>query len=154
MGLDPTLLTALHSEDRYQQFEAALALAASGDRDALPALHALLDHPDGLVASSALYASWMLSGELPAIDPVLAALASGDEEQVQTSVQVLAQIGDALLPDLRQRLNQQSPYSPQILRLLGDIGGPQALQLLHSAAQADNTEIANCARQVLEDWDD
>ena len=154
MALDADSLDALAGKDRYQRIEAVLALGSSGEAAALPHLQPLLTDPDGLVSTSALFASWQLSGELPPLEPALAALASSDEEQVQTAVQVLTRIGDALLPELQSRLAAQSPYSTEILQLLGDIGGQQALQLLHQAAQSDHADIAAVARGVIDDWEE
>ena len=154
MALDSASLAALSSTDRYQRVEAILTLGSSGDPAALPYLQPLLEDPDGLVSTSALYASWLLSGELPSLEPALAALASDDEEQQQTAVQVLGQIGDALLPELKARLSAQSPYSTQILRLLGDIGGQQARQLVNDARQSDNPGITESAQLVIDEWED
>ena len=154
MALDRKNIDALNSSDRYQRVEAAITLAAAGETDALPALQALLADPDGLVATTALYATWMLSGELPALDPALTALASDDEEQVQTASGVLTQMGDALLPELQSRLAAQSPYSAPILRLLGDIGGQQALEMVRDACNSKQAEVAATAQQVIDEWDE
>lgn len=154
MALDQHSINALNSDDRYQRTEAAINLAAAGERDALPALQALLNDPDGLVATTALYAVWMLSGELPALDPALAALASDDEEQVQTAAGVLTQMGDALLPELQARLAAQSPYSVAILHLLADIGGQQALTMVRDARNSDQPLVAASAQSVIDEWDE
>lgn len=162
MELEPAILDALHSKDRYQRMEAILSLSGSGDRDALAQLQPLLHDPDVLVSTSALYATWMISGEFSgpkpgmdaALESALAALASDDEEQVQTAAGVLAQIGDALLPELQARLSNQSPYAIPILRLLGDIGGPQSLRLVKDARQSKQAGLAAAAQAVLDEWDE
>ena len=154
MALAPTSLEVLNSKDRYQRVEAILSLSASGDQAALPQLQPLLNDPDGLVAATAFYACWMLNGKLPALEPALVALASDDEEQVQTAVQILAQIGTALLPELESHLSRQSRYTPQILQLLGDIGGPHALSLVRTASQSGDADTAESAQRVIDEWED
>jgi hypothetical protein len=47
-----------------------------------------------------------------------------------------------------------SPHSVSILRVLGDIGGPQSLQAVQQAAQSADADVAAAAQEVLDDWEE
>ena len=148
------LREALHSKDRHQRAEAAVTLGSTGDQAVLADLQALLDDDDNLVATSATYGYWLLDGGPVNIDRAVHSLASTDEDEVQTAVQALGAMGDAVLPQLTAQLASDPPEAAEILQILGDIGGDEALQAVNAARHSDRPDIADSARDVLDEWED
>ncbi len=148
------LLKALDKGDRHDRAEAAVELGQLGVQKARPALEAMLDDSDDLVAVAAIYATWVLGGEEVPIERAAASLASADEEVVQAAVQALCEIGDGAVPGLLALLGSSSPYSRQILHILGDIGGEQARAVLERFSRSGDQDLAEAAGEALEDWED
>lgn len=145
------LLESLEEGDRHDRAEAAAELGQRGVQEARPALEALLDDPDDLVAVAAIYATWSLGGEEVPVARAAASLASADEEVMQAAVHALCEMGDAAVPGLLALLESSSPYSKQILRVLGDIGGDEARRELERFSRSADPDLAEAATEALED---
>lgn len=148
------LREALHSKDRQQRAEAAVTLGSTGDQAALADLQALLEDDDNLVATSATYGYWLLDGGPVSIGRAVHSLTSTDEDEVQTAVQALGAMGDAVVPQLTAELASEPPEAAEILRILGDIGGDEALQAVSAASQSGRADIVQSAREVLDEWEE
>lgn len=148
------LLKSLRSDSRHARAVAAVELGRRGAREALPELEVLLDDPDDLVAVAAMFANWLLGAEDVPLDRAAASLASDDEEEVQAAVHALCEMGESALPRLVGLLQARSPHAPQILRVLGDIGGHRARASVERAAESSDPDIAERARIVLDEWEE
>jgi len=148
------LQLALRSKNRHEQAQAAVELGSRGDRESLNNLKAMVNDPDDLVAVSAMFACWQLGEDALVMERLAASLASADEECVQLTVQALSTMGAAVVPKLVTLLDANSPHGPQILRILGDIGGAKAREAVERFAAAGNKSVAEVARAVLDDWRD
>jgi HEAT repeat protein len=150
------LRTALATGDRHDRAMAAIALGQHGVsphglREARLELEKLLEEEDDLVAVAALYALWKLGGEGLAFDRLARGLASPDEETVQASVEASSRMGAAVVPELVALVDAGSPHSVQILRALGDIGGPRACAALERFRHSTDADLAAAAAAALED---
>lgn len=148
------ILESLRSDNRHERAVAAVELGRRGAGEALPELEVLLDDPDDLVAVAAMFATWLLGSEEVRVDRAAASLASEDEEEVQAAVHALCEMGESALPGLIGLLEADSPHAPQILRILGDIGGHRARASVERAAESSDPDIAERARNVLDDWEE
>ncbi len=146
----PRLLKTLEEGDRHDRAEAAVELGRQGVEEALPALEALLDNADDLVAVAAGFGAWSLGRDDVPIERAAAALASPDEEVMQAAVHVLCEMGDGAVPGLLALLDSGSPYSERIVRILGDIGGA-GLEALERLSRSGDPELAAAANEALED---
>jgi HEAT repeat protein len=148
------LQRALRSGNRHERAEAAIELGRLADSQAAAELERLLDDPDDLVAVSAMFGCWLLDGGAVETTRAVAALASDDEETVQAAVQALCEIGETIVPGLIRQLEAESDHSPEIVRVLGDIGGARALEAVRRAGGSADSRVAAEALCVLEDWDE
>ncbi len=148
------LRPSLRHGDRHERAEAAVNLGYAGDPDALDELKAMAGDPDDLVAVSALFGCWQLGARDVALDRAAAALASADEDTVQAAVQALCEMGEEVVPSLVSLLEAGSPYTPEILRILGDIGGDRAREIVQRAADSTDPSLAEIAAGVLDEWED
>ncbi len=117
------LRAELHGRDRHRRATAAIQLGQLGDRQSIDQLLNLSNDPDDLVAVAAMYACWQLGIDAVAIDRMVAALASSDEELVQESVFALCDMGESIVPKLTNLLGEQKQFANSILRVLAYIGG-------------------------------
>ncbi len=145
------LLEALEKGDRHERAAAAVELGQRGVEEAGPALEAMLDDTDDLVAITALFGAWNLGREDVPVERAAAGLASPDEEIMQTAVHVICEMGEGAVPGLLALLQSSSPHSQQIVRILGDVGGAQAREELERLSRSDDPELAATASSALED---
>ena len=147
------LRTELRSPDRHRRAYAAIQLGQHGDRQSIDELRDLSADPDDLVAIAAMYGSWKLGIDAVAIERMVAALSSDDEELVQESVFALCDMGDPIVPKLKRLLEEQSPFAGSILRILADIGGHASFDAI-AGFETDDTDLQHLKRTLLDDWDD
>lgn len=143
----------LSSKDRYRRANAAIQLGQLGDRQSVDQLRELTDDTDQMVAIAAMYGCWQLGVDVVAIDRMVAALSSGDEELVQESVFALCQMGEAVVPKLAQLLIEQPAHAGNILRVLADIGGEVSRKTIRDFETGD-PDLVDTIQELLDDWDD
>lgn len=148
------LRQSLHSANRHERAQAAVELGTQGDRDSLDELRAMATDPDDIVAVSAIFGCWQLGDTSLPIDRAVASLASDNEEERQLAVQALSTMGAAVVPKLVKLLDAGSPDALLIVRILGDIGGPESRKAVESITRSNDSSLADAARKVLADWND
>lgn len=156
-SLDPDiarLRRALQSADRHERAQAAVELGYKGDHDSLNDLRAMANDPEDLVAVSAIFGCWQLGETTLPVDRAAASLASVDEETVQLAVQALCTMGATVVPKLVKLLDARSPHAPSIVRILGDIGGPESRKAVKRITRSGDPSPADAARAVLAEWSD
>ncbi|MCZ6617790.1 MAG: HEAT repeat domain-containing protein [Gammaproteobacteria bacterium] len=149
----PELRAALGSSDRHQRAYAAIQLGRHQDQHSIDQLRTLTREPDELVAIAAMYGCWQLGVDAIAIDRMVAALSSDDEELVQESVFALCEIGEAVVPKLTEFLETQAASPISVLCVLADIGGGAAFDVI-SSFKSDDPDVRSTIQELLEDWDD
>lgn len=149
----PKLRAALRSRDRHRRAYAAIQLGQHGDRRSIESLRDLTSDTDDLVAVAAMFGCWQLGIDAVAIDRIVAALSSNDEELVQESVFALCEMGPSIVPKLAGLLEQQPEFANSILRVLADIGGDAAFATITNY-QTKDSELMNTIQDLLDDWDD
>lgn len=149
----PQLRAELQSPDRHRRAYAAIQLGKLGDRQSIDELRHLSEDADDLVAIAAMYGSWKLGVDAVAIERMVAALESSEEELVQESVFALGDMGTAIVPKLTRLLEEQSQHADSILRILADIGGQASFDTI-SRYQTDDPELTQTIQELLDDWDD
>jgi HEAT repeat protein len=148
------LRRALHSANRHERAQAAVELGNQGDRVSLDELRGMANDPDGIIAVSAIFGCWQLGDTTLPVDRAAASLASADEEEVQLAVQALCAMGAAVVPGLMKLLDAGSPHALFIVRILGDIGGPESRKAVERITRSGDPSLADAARAVLADWSD
>jgi HEAT repeat protein len=149
----PKLRAALRSHDRHRRAYAAIQLGQQGDEQSIDRLRDLTGDADDLVAIAAMFGCWHLGVDAVAIDRMVAALSSKDEELVQESVFALCEMGELMVPKLTGLLEQHPEFANSILRVLADIGGDVAFDTVTNF-ETDDAELINTIQELLEDWDD
>jgi hypothetical protein len=112
-----------------------------------------VDDDDPLVALAGMFACWKLGEERLSMDRLLSAFKSDDEELVQQAVHTVCAIGGPLIPRLTPLLSRSPEDAMLALKLLEEIGGPEALQAIQAVQPADK-EMSALVEEILEDWDD
>ena len=142
----------LTSIDRHERACAAIELGKNGEPRLLEEIKPLTTDPDDLVAIAAIYGCWKLGAEPIDLERIVAGLASKEEEVMQEAVEALCDIGSLAVPGLKKMLSDDSPFSTEILEILGDIGGDESYAVV-SEFQSDDPELQAVAKEVLEDWE-
>lgn len=149
----PGLIRSLVSADRHERAQASILLGKQGVTSALGELRVLVDDDDPIVALAGMFACWKLGEDRLSMDRLLSAFKSGDEELVQQAVCTVYAIGVPLIPRLTPLLNQSPEDAMLALKLLDEIGGPEALQAIQAVRSADK-EVSALVEEILGDWDD
>lgn len=147
------LRSDLQSSDRHRRAVAAIQLGQLGDRRSVDELRVLACDSDDLVAIAAMYGAWQLGVDTVAIDRMVAALSSDDEELVQESVFALCGMGEPVVPKLTGLLIEQPAFADGILRVLADIGGAMSWQTINDF-ETDDADLMDMIQELLEEWDD
>ncbi len=148
-----TLMQSLASNNRYQRATAAIELGKRRIRQALPELRRLTTDSDDIVAIAAMYACWELGEDLISIERIVAALESDSEEDVQQAVETVGAIGEPFVAKLAPLLMQSPDRARLALKLLDEIGGPEARRLVQFM-RSDDPDVAALVREILDDWED
>ena len=96
----------------------------------------------------AAYGAWRATGSARAGAVLSAALDSGDETNRTAAGMLLLRGGQKALPLLRANL-QRGVAVPMTLRLLGDIGGRAALEMIVPHTHSADPAIARAAHDAL-----
>jgi len=96
----------------------------------------------------AAYGAWRATGSARAGAVLSAALGSDDETNRTAAGMLLARGGAKALPLLRANL-QRGTALPMTLRLLGDIGGAHARELIEPYTHDADASIARAASDAL-----
>jgi hypothetical protein len=96
----------------------------------------------------AAYGAWRATGSARAGAVLSAALGSGDETHRTAAGMLLVRGGEKALPLLQANL-QRGTAVPMTLRLLGDIGGPRALELIEPYTRNADPSILRAASDAL-----
>jgi HEAT repeat protein len=153
----PGLRRALASKDRHERAQAAVEAGYSDAVELRDELRAQTQDADDLVAVAGIFACWQLGKQIDTearLDRVVSALSSGEAETVMLAASALGEFGEDTLGPLTKLLEAGSPHAVPILRVLGDIGGPQSLQAVQQAAQSADADVAAAAREVLDEWEE
>ena len=156
---DSAILAMLNSSDAGQRFTAIPVASHRRVRAALPALLKLASAGDLATREPALNALGELAVETDL--PELLALLSGSEgsidlpaiERALSAVCARAEHTDAAVEAVAGKLpNAQPAVRCVLLRLLGSLGSPKALQTLRAAVDDPNAQVKRTAIQTLAQW--
>lgn len=119
-----------------------------------PGILPYLEDPSPLVRTAAAQARWQTSGdstELPRLVEILVdPLTRGDEELALVAGTALVQMGEAAVEPLAKIFRSLEKEEPHIVRVLGEIGGNRAVELLEEASRSEVPEVALEAAEALQ----
>ncbi len=145
-------LARLAVGDAEERFQCLIELA---EHDApLPEVVAHLDDPDPMVRVAAAQTRWQTSrdtAELPKLVRILIQGLVGDGDLPLMAGTLLVQMGAAVVPELTRQLDRQDAAAPLVVRVLGEIGGSQAIASLRPLVDHPRSEVAQEARQALDE---
>lgn len=147
------LLQRLADGDPEERCQILFELAE--EQGPIPAPLIYLDDPDPMVQIAAATARWRTRGdvaELPRLVGILRQGLAGDGDLPLMAGTALEQMGTLAVPFLLRDVDPTSPDAPLVVRVLGDIGGPEAIAGLRLLADSPQQEVASEARQALDDW--
>jgi HEAT repeat protein len=157
--VDDAILTSLPAAEPGPRSELIRALAARQCRRALPTLYEEAKQADETVRVAALGALGELSPPADAPALVLLLLATDGEASRAAAedavVAVCNRIEDvpARARPVLVRWNGASPAARcSLLRVLGRIGGPAALECIRAARQSDDADLVDAAVRALAKW--
>lgn len=161
-GVDETILAAVQKQtDPAVRCELIKSLAARWYRPAIPALFAATEDPVETVRVAAFDALGVLALEdhLPGLVRRLLDIKGDDAREAAEGalVEVSSRIDDpeqgvgavlAVLDDA------DGTVEASLIRVLGRIGGAEALQAIRAARQVEDTDVVDAAVRALADWPD
>lgn len=112
-----------------------------------------LDDPEPMVRIAAVRALWQkgqTAAELPQLVGILRRGLAGDGDLPLMAGTLLVQMGEGVVPELVRQLDTQDAAAPLTVRVLGEIGGSEAVALLRSLVDHPRPEVAREARQALD----
>jgi len=147
------LIRSLGSKDRHERAQAAIQLGEQRATSALGSLRDLVDDDAPIVAVAAMFACWKLGEDRISTERLLSAFKSDDEALVQQAVQTVSAIVPPLIPRLTPLFSQSSADAMLALKLLEEVGGSEALQVIQAVRPKDEG-VRKLVEEILEDWDD
>jgi HEAT repeat protein len=157
--IDRRLIARAESGAAPLQVEAIRALGERRAVGAVPLLVSKARSPEQTVSTAALRVLRDMgqSGDLPVLLDILLATPAGERDTVIETVSAVARRGDGeaqLTGVLIGRL--PSVTKPQdrgdLLTILGQIGGPNALAVVRKAQEDANPEVKTTALRILSEW--
>lgn len=153
------LLDLLPKAPLAVQVESIHALADRGDRAAIPTLLKLAEGPEEAVRTASLEALGVLGGD-PEFPDLIALLLRAEAEAVREASEAAlkAVSGRSKQPQawipllLQARAGAGIPAQCALLRVVGWIGGPEALAALRAGVQDPNPEVRQAAVRTMADF--
>ena len=156
---DDAVLRMFRSDDTDRQLTALELMGRRRMTDSIPVLMKAARQGDARVRPSAIRMVGELgdTGELPAVLDLLAELEGSQElasaEQALVAICTKAKDAQAQAEKLIARLDRSKPaQKAALLRVLGAVGGPDALEAVRSAAGSDNAQVRSAAARALSTW--
>ncbi len=156
--IEPALLRHLNLTGPQQAVEVMEALGRRGATNAVPALMARLDHPEAHLR----LAAWRVLRELgqpphlPALVQHLLAVQESERGEAEDTVAAVSRLasGAAQSAPVLTVLPQvaAAPVRSSLLRVLGQIGGPESLAALRLALRDADAGVGLTATRILADW--
>ncbi|MCH9651559.1 MAG: hypothetical protein K0U98_25255 [Deltaproteobacteria bacterium] len=146
-------LAALDSMTESQR--AAVLIEVGWERlgQPTPGLLPFLEDPALLVRISAAQARWQTAGNPEELDRLVGILVEGlcseDEDLALAAGTALVQMEEPAVAPLIHSFQTSGENETRIVRVLGEIGGPEAVKFLEEAARSDHSEVAEEAREAL-----
>jgi HEAT repeat protein len=157
-GIEQALLEHLNLTGPQQAVELMEVLGRRGVTNAVPALMARLDHPDPRLRLTA----WRVLQELgqpahqPALIQHLLAVKESERGEAENTVAAVGRLasGAAQSAPVLTVLPQvsEAPVRSSLLRVLGQLGGPEALAALRLSLRDADSTVALTATRILADW--
>lgn len=161
--VNDALLAGLHAmADPKVRSEVIRSLAARRVNAATPELVKAAVDPDPGVQVEA-YKSLEVLGEPKDIEPIIKLLVGAKSERERTMaekalVSTCGRIENAevrtQLPLAVLKVNKDVPVRCSLLRVLGGLGGDEALKAVRAAAKSGNAEVKDAAIRALVEWPD
>lgn len=146
-------LAALVSEAESQRAAILMEIGSSRLGRSTPGLLPYLEDPALLVRIAAAQARWQTEGNPEELDRLVGILIEGltseDEDVALAAGTALVQMEEPAVPALIQAFRASGDQEAMIVRILGEIGNPEAVKLLEEAAASPKEEVAEEAREAL-----
>lgn len=153
---DSAVMTLLNSPERNTRIAALEAAGQRRIRGAVPALLKAAEDADGEVASAAFETLGQLGGVAELPDMVIAMLKTPALADAELALSAVCErqpepmtCADKLLPGLGKAKGEAKLA---LLRVLGGLGGPQALDAMRVAANDPDEPVRETAWRALCDW--
>ncbi len=148
-------LAELAEKADFERAAYLMELGWSRPGQTAPGLLPYLEDSALLVRMAAAQARWQTEGDAAELDRLvailLAGLTCGDEELSLTAGTALANMGEAAATPLSRAFEKSGRSEPLIVRVLGEIGGEEAIEFLRGVKNSADPEVAEEAAEALEE---